>query len=192
VKLTAVQLDEYISKLTPEHLAAIRAAGPVALHDQIDAAAAESTATAEKVADGTGQTMGYVPRGEVDEWLRLGLLDAFAAWMQGEATTCRHAPTLASPKPVWTCAWRPRLIVCTRCIHLLPPADPITDATCDRCGHVCAGVDADDPIYCLTVVGGLVTFQAGVCTDCLPAWHEHARTYLRPKVNRRARRSRRR
>lgn len=193
MRINAVQLDEFLSELTtPGAVEVCVAAVPTALHDQIDAAAEHAIATVEAVAERTGQVMGYVPRSEVDEWLRLGLLDTFCAWVQGDATTCRHEPTLASPQPIWSCAWKPRLVVCGRCIPLLSLADEIADATCDRCGHVTNGVDAGDPIYTLTVVGGLVTFQAGVCTDCLPAYHEHARTYLRPKRNRAKRRKNRR
>jgi len=193
MRLNAVQLDQYLSKLTTSEAAsASRSVMPAALCDQIDAAAEHAITTAERVADRVGQPMGYVPRSKVDEWLRLGLLDTFCAWVQGEATTCRHEPTLASPQPVWSCAWKPRLVVCGHCIPLLSLADEIADATCDRCGHVTTGIDAGDPIYTLTVVGGLVTFRAGVCTDCLPAWHQYARTYLRPKLNRAKRRKNRR
>ena len=96
-----------------------------------------------------------------------------------------------SPQPVWSCAWRPRLVVCGQCIGTLAADNEVDDATCDRCGKVCAGVDAGDPIFTLTAVAGVLTYQAGVCTDCLPAWHEYHRTYLRPKVDRSRRRKKR-
>jgi hypothetical protein len=192
LKINAVEFDELLSKLTYESLAPLRDAVPTALHDQIEAAQTQALSTVEAVAEQTGQTMGYLPTRDVDEWLRLGLLDTFVAWVQGDATTCRHAPALTSPQPVWSCAWHPRLVVCGWCLPLLSAADEIADATCERCGYVTTGVDAGDPIYTLTVVAGVLTYQAGTCTDCLPRWHQHARTYLRPKVNRDKRRKKRR
>jgi hypothetical protein len=93
-----------------------------------------------------------------------------------------HAPTNHNPQPVCACAWKPGLVVCTYCIPM-PKAtyrcskrSATLDRTRDCCGHICAGVDAGDAIYPVTVWLGALAYQAGTCRDCrsdaAPPCHE--------------------
>ena len=82
-----------------------------------------------------------------------------------------HAPTHRRPEPVFSAAWRPGLVVCTQCLHLLGVTG-VADRTCDRCGHVCDGIEAGDPIYSGTVFVGELGYQFGTCGDCRPAVDE--------------------
>jgi hypothetical protein len=159
-----VPLDELLGRLTPELVAGIHHRAPTGLVDQLDAAARDSVAIIEAAEN---RPVRYVPRSSVDDWLRLGLLDTFLTWVSGNARVCMHAPDFRRPEPVWAAAWKPGLVVCTRCIRLLKVFGH-ADATCDRCGRVTDGVEANDPIYTLSVLLGGLTYQVGACRDCLP------------------------
>src|SRR4051794_40271824 len=98
----------------------------------------------------------------VDEWIRLSVIDTLLLWTHGNAKVCIHAPDPLRPQPVWTAAWRPGLVVCTGCTHLLKAVGD-ADKTCDCCGHVCAGTDFDDPIYPSTIWRGPLAYQFGTC-----------------------------
>jgi hypothetical protein len=101
-------------------------------------------------------------------WLRLALLDALATFMDGAADTCCHAPVPSSPQPVMAAAWRPGLVVCMTCTHLLPQRrGSAADRTCDGCGRVCAGTP-DDPIHPGLLALSILIFEYGVCNDCKP------------------------
>ena len=165
---TAVELDDMLAKLTPELLAQIRPHFPVpgAYVDQLRAAQAESIAAVEAAENGTAR---YHPSAGIDDWLRLALLDTLIAWTAGTAKTCLHMPDWRRPEPVWSAAWKPGLVVCSRCLYLLEVASAQIDRTCDCCGHVTAGVDAGDPIYPTTVWFGQLAYSAGACHNCRPA-----------------------
>ncbi len=136
-----------------------------ALADQVDAARTEAVALMELV---EGEPAQWTPRTDIEEWIRLGLLDTFIAWIDGHAKTCMHSPDPRRPESVFCCAWKPLLVVCTPCMPLLRAVGD-ADKTCDRCGHVCAGIEADDGIYTGTVWFGALAYQFGTCTDCRPA-----------------------
>jgi hypothetical protein len=162
--LNTVQLDDFLARITPEMLAAIRRAQPAGRMDQIDAAATEAVAIAEQAAAGNG-TARMMQHGDVPEWIRLGLLDTLIQFAAGTGRTCIHMPHIDRPQPVWSSAWKPGLVVCAACTPLLK-AVGVMDQTCDRCGHVCDGVEAGDSIYVLGAVLGPLTFTAGACGDC--------------------------
>ncbi|MDH6460888.1 hypothetical protein M2302_001054 [Micromonospora sp. A200] len=143
---------------------------PVGLVDQADAAATEAHAiladAAVRLADGKGKGMSA---GDLPGWLRLGLLDTLSAFAAGRATTCRHNPDATRPRPVLAAAWRPGMVVCPGCAHLLSlKHDPVADAVCDSCGRQCAGVEHDDGIYPGMVQLGPLIYQYGTCGDCRP------------------------
>ena len=166
-RITAPMLDELLGRLTPELLTELQAAMPAgyaALADQVVAAQAQSVELMEHVEN---DRVGWVRRTDVGGWIRLGVLDALLAWIDGTARTCMHMPDHRRPQPVFSCAWKPGLVVCVQCLHLLDVVGA-ADATCDRCGHICEGVYADDAIYTGTVWVGALAFQFGTCADCRP------------------------
>jgi len=159
-----------------------RALAPAGFVDQADAATAEALrlmAGAGAAVLGADEVEGVAVE-ETPEWLRLGLLDAFAGWVTGQAATCRHQPAAERPRPVLAAAWKPGLVVCQACAHLTAlPRGRARDRTCDACGRECAGLDHGDGIYPgLAQIGPLV-YQYGTCGDCRPA-ESHAAPRSRP------------
>lgn len=107
----------------------------------------------------------------VPGWLRLSALDAIASYLNGRAHTCPHLPRL----PVVAAAWRPGVAVCLQCMPVFHVADATVNATCDGCGHVCAGLP-DDPITPGIAQVGQLVFLYGVCRDCqrdVPGGSQH-------------------
>jgi hypothetical protein len=165
-RITAVELDAALGRLTPELLAELVAAAPpgfAAYVDQINAATAHSIS-----AHKGSERVELMARTDVDEWLRLGLLDTLIGWIDGRGRTCMHAPDYRRPEPVFGCAWRPGLVVCGQCLHLLDVVGE-ADRTCDVCGYICGGADAGDPIYVGTVWVGALAYEFGTCGDCPPS-----------------------
>ena len=87
--ITAVELDDLLATLTPEHVAMIKQHIPVAWTDQIRAAQQDTVALIETVEQ---TPVRHLPTSDVDEWLRLGLLDTLIRWIDGNAKTCLHMP----------------------------------------------------------------------------------------------------
>jgi len=161
-RLTAPQLDELLAALTPQQAAAIKNHIPTAWTDQIRAAQHDSVALMEKAEQ---SPVRYLPTSDVDEWLRLGLLDTLITWAAGTAKTCIHMPDPYRPESVWSCAWKPGLVVCTYCLHLFKLVGD-ADKVCDCCGRTVTGIENDDGIHTLTVWIGALAYQAGACKDC--------------------------
>jgi hypothetical protein len=164
----ALALDELLCKLTSEQLAALHAAVPPWFLDQADAAARDVRENwqAHHLAGGIEQFVG-LPTADYPEWVRLGVTDTLATWWLGRHTACMHDPHPMRPQPVHSAAWKPGLVVCARCAHLLAiPRNSATDRTCDGCGRVVAGVDDGDPMYPFAVNAGVLTYAVGACDDC--------------------------
>ncbi|MER7280488.1 hypothetical protein ABT369_39225 [Dactylosporangium sp. NPDC000244] len=150
------KLAEHVHKLLPVDAA-----------DQHGAANRHTRELASAIGDHLNSTRIEGGPDAVPGWLRLGVIEAWIGHCSGTADTCRHSPAIGSPQPVLAAAWRPGVIVCGRCTHLLPPVrNSVQDRTCDGCGHECAGVDADDPIYPSVVQLGSLIFQFGMCDSC--------------------------
>jgi hypothetical protein len=164
--LTAPALDDLLCQLTAEQKAALNRRANPALVDQLRAAQAESVALMELAENQPGGARA-LPHADIDEWLRLGLLDTLCKWVKGTARTCMHAPDPRHPQPAWAAAWKPGLIVCTHCLPLLKLFGD-KDRTCDLCGRICAGLDHGDGIYTMTVWFGGLAFSAGMCAECRP------------------------
>lgn len=135
------------------------------LLDQLDAAA-DQVYTGLERSSGT-EKMLHIPAPEHPGWIRLGLLTAFITWCSGKSATCLHDPHPMRPQPVAAAAWKPGLVVCARCQHLLElPKGSVKDRTCDSCGKVTAGVENDDPMWPIRVAKGPFIYLAGACRDC--------------------------
>ncbi|MEV7264185.1 hypothetical protein AB0N38_11600 [Micromonospora aurantiaca] len=154
--------------LSPQYaavLAAVRASTPVAMLDQLDAAATEATrAAVDAAALAGGGVLTASPPSAVPGWLRLGLLDALTRWTDGTAATCRHSPRPDRPEPVLAAAWRPGLVTCCLCTHLWRVGRE-ANLTCDGCGRVC---EPNSIHPAMAQLGGLI-FMYGTCTGCRPA-----------------------
>lgn len=161
-------LDELLCHLTPELLAEIRATAPAWLLDQAAAAVVETHRRrwAEEQS-GLAEGMFALPADQHPAWVRLGALDALMKWATGRNDTCMHAPHPMRPEPIVSAAWKPGLVVCDGCRHLLAVLqNSAADRTCDGCGKVVAGPDSGDPMYPFTVTCGHLSYLVGVCRDC--------------------------
>jgi hypothetical protein len=177
-RITAVELDDILgrlgaalARLSPQQRDELRASMPadiMACADQALAAQAQSVA-ATKLTE--GDRLGWIPRDDIDAWVRLGTLDALLGWLDGRGRTCMHSPSHHRPQPVFAAAWRPGLVVCAQCLHLLDVTGPAS-MVCDCCGRACEGTDADDPVFCGAVWLGELCYQWGACTDCRPSLEE--------------------
>lgn len=129
------------------------AAAAPALLDQCDAAVSE-VRRAFEVSGGR-----YVAPSELPHWLRLQVIDTLLAFLAGTATTCVHDPDAQHPRPIFAAAWKPGLIICAACGHLLQTHGD-ADRTCDLCGHV------GDAIWPVSLGLGPLSYFAGLCGDC--------------------------
>lgn len=161
-------LDEILCRLTPEQAETLRAGVPTWFRDQADAAADEiatNLLTAQQA--GIVGEAPQMPTHQHPAWVRLSVIDTLVKWWAGQNDSCLHAPHPMRPQPVCSVAWKPGLIVCGDCTHLLDiPRNSAADRTCDGCGKVTAGLEAGDPIYPFTVVCGVLSHGVGVCGDC--------------------------
>ena len=66
--------------------------------------------------------------------MRLGAIVTVAAWLADAIRTCMHSPTPQHPQPVFAVAWRPGVIACALCPHLLHVGmGTRAGRTCDLC-----------------------------------------------------------
>lgn len=161
-------LDDVLCDLTPETLAAVGDRFPTWYRDQARAASRQIITGLQNAAErGAVDHAADMPADQHPGWVRLSVLDSLVRWFAGTADTCLHGPHPSRPQPVASAAWKPGLIVCGHCTHLLgAPADSPIDRTCDACGHIVTGDDAGEPIYPFTVVCGVLMHAAGVCAGC--------------------------
>lgn len=165
---TALQLDELLRHPDAERIIAhLTAATPRWLTDQQNAASDDAGRILQLEAALLDTTAEHRAVADVPDWLRLDLLTTITAWTAGRAHTCTHDPHPARPQTVYAAAWRPGLIACGQCIHLvcLQPGSR-ADRRCDRCGRVTAGLDDGDGIHPIRLQYGPILYAAGACTDC--------------------------
>lgn len=163
-----VALADALASLTPEQCRDLaRVLGPSPYLDQYLAASADA-------ADALAQTAATWPTSRAVPWrpgdlpapIWLQLVATVVAWGAEGATVCLHNPHPRRPQPVWAAAWKPGLIVCGSCRHLLRlPRNGPADRTCDLCGHVCPDEDGQR-IAGVLVTYGPLTYSWGACPDC--------------------------
>lgn len=151
-------LDEQLVRLARDpaavrELLAVRAERDPAATSQL--LAAEAEVHNAMVAAGAEQ----LRHQEVSDWLRLGAVEALVNHLAGTASTCLHAPDPRKPLPIFAAAWRPGLIVCAGCRHLLALHGE-ADLQCDLCGRV------DGSVSSLLLSLGALVFLAGACRGC--------------------------
>jgi hypothetical protein len=165
--MNVAELDDLLCNLTAAEAGAVRCAAEAGFVDQMDAAQRDALAIAVAAIQPRAGLVQHVAPAEIDGWLRLGAVATLAQWFCGRGRTCVHSPDPRLPAPVFSCAWKPGLVVCARCLALLA-APRRVDNVCDRCGRPCAGVESGDAIVPLAVVVGALTYQAGACGECVP------------------------
>lgn len=171
----ALWLDEMMAEHPQEFDAIARAFNAelgVAVNDQGHAAQRD----ARRLLELMGREMRDVLRtdvrhGDVEEWVRLPMVETYVAWVAGEAEVCQHLADARGPQPAVAAAWMPGKVVCPRpaCVlRLSLPHGSEGDRTCDRCGRVVAGLAHDDGIFPSRIVYGPLVYMWGACRDCAP------------------------
>jgi hypothetical protein len=137
-----------------------------AFGDQVAAAAQHTEAAAGYLAAHADLLSGVIDAQTAPEWLRLSLADTLAAHLTGSARTCLHSPSPLSPQPIVAAAWRPDMITCRQCSHLLtiPPGSE-RDRTCDHCGIVGPPAPARE-VYAHVITAGPLAYLYGLCPSC--------------------------
>ncbi len=161
--------DEFLcSPNRAQVVAEVRRRIPTDQLDQLDAATRHvHRGMVATVVEGRAASIVALPPSEHSAWARLGALTALATWLAGQGSTCLHDPQPCRPEPILAAAWRPGLVVCSDCTHLLTlPRNSDADRRCDGCGHVCAGVEENDPIYRANLALGPLQYLSGTCTGC--------------------------
>lgn len=152
---TAVELDEWLAANQGFTVP------PSAYVDQTKAAQRDVIAEREQV---LGHKARWAPHAGLPEWVRLGMYDALLGWSEGTAATCIHQPNFGRPEPVYAAAWKPGVVVCAKCRHLLAVTG-VADTVCDGCGHECQGMP-DDGIMPVSAFVGALSYSLGVCMSC--------------------------
>lgn len=103
---------------------------------------------------------------EVPDAVLVSILHELMQWGAGRQRTCIHRPDPARPQPVLAAAWKPGVVVCPACTHLLRlPRGSVKDRTCDLCGHVAAGPPTD-PVLPVAAAYGPFVYLYGCCRGC--------------------------
>lgn len=148
---------------------AARAALPVGMRDQLDAASRATLASAlHRLLTIPGATGGDCVFTDLPGWLRLGVISVLMHYASGTGTTCLHDPGIDRPVPIFACAWRPDAYTCLACAAtLLPAPGSAADHTCDSCGRICTPGSFNAGITVSTHALGPLTYAYGQCPDCL-------------------------
>jgi hypothetical protein len=163
-----IAIDELLcSPDAPGQHAAERAALPVGLLDQYDAATkAGFNQEARRALVSPGTTTRDGSFAELPGWIRLGVSEALVRSVTRDGITCEHVAAVQGPAPVVAAASSPGAFTCRGCLPLLfPAAGTEADRACDRCGHIAAGA-LDDGLRLNSVCIGPVTFYFCICSSC--------------------------
>jgi hypothetical protein len=148
-----------------EIIQSIRATMPTWLQDQSDAAIGGTAAILDRISNIDNRKRAAKTDDEIPDWIRLGVLDTWVNYCIGSADTCIHSPVFHRPQPVFAMAWKPGLVVCGQCLHLVKAAG-VADKTCDGCGRICAGPEHGDGIYPGAIQFGPMAWHYGACESC--------------------------
>lgn len=167
----ALALDEFLrAPGLPATLDTMRArakdSGYAWLLDQSDAAARHTQEYLRDLAHTNDGQVLPVPVTAQPDWVRLPLLATLADWIAGKARLCTHSPDPRRPRPVVAAAWKPGLIACKACVHLisLAPRSP-KNWTCDGCGTV-VDPDNDGRVWAAVASYGMLAYHFGACVGC--------------------------
>lgn len=162
--MTPLELEDLLTGLAEEQLAQIKMDNPI-LEQMIRDGEERTHRLASEALNKPAvpvNTQGVIP------WVRLGLLDTWLGWIQDRDKTCIHNPTHRSTETALAAAWKPGLVVCLHCVHLLKMYGE-ADRTCDGCGRVCDELSADRSIGGISpvmVTLGSLIYQTGMCDEC--------------------------
>lgn len=124
----------------------------------------QQLAATEATVAAMGDAYGGASPTEVPMWIRLGLLSAATAWAAGKTRTCMHSPSPDGPVPGWAAAWKPGLVVCPACLHMLATGGGVEEYRCDGCGRI--SLPEDGGVRVASLSTGALTYRFGACPDC--------------------------
>jgi len=158
-------VDELLGAMTPRVAAALWLEVPVNARDQLDAASAETSQALRQLSAQLGGELHRPPAWTaLPAWFRLSVTDTLVSFAEGTGRTCVHA-TPHRAEPLFVAIWRPGLVVCSACRHLLAPRRGPDAHTCDGCGRVCPPTP-EEGVRPVTLQLGAFLFSTGTCPDC--------------------------
>jgi LSD1 subclass zinc finger protein len=100
--------------------------------------------------------------GDIPDSVGLRIVELLTEWACGSGIrTCVHGPHPSRPQPIVSALWRPGLIVCPRCTHMLRlPRGSVEELRCDLCTQIGESIHSD------CVVWGALTVLYGACPGC--------------------------
>lgn len=128
----------------------------------------QQLATTEATIAAMGDAQGAASADEVPMWVRLGTLSAVSAWVADQARTCLHDPRADGPVPGLAAAWKPGLVVCPQCLHMLATGGGVEEYRCDGCGRI--SLPEDGGVRVASLSTGALTYRFGACPDCWTAF----------------------
>ena len=90
-------------------------------------------------------------------WLAEQIRTLLAALVTGKGQICPHIGT--SPRVVHAAVWRPGVLACPTCRHLLDPG-PLEENTCDRCRTLTPNLNP-----AMAAIGPVI-LAFGLCDTC--------------------------
>lgn len=161
LELDALMCDPALAGLAE----AIARSAPVGWRDQHAAARSQAVRGNQRLRDaGVYRDGGRFAPGEVPDWIRLGLLRELVGWCHARGSTCMHSPRAQAPQPVLAAAWRPGLVICMHCPHLLRANSREQDRTCDGCGWIAP--EGSRAIHPGQTQAGPFCYVYGMCQGC--------------------------
>jgi hypothetical protein len=105
--------------------------------------------------------------GDLPDWLQAKIRTQTQAWTDGTVRVCTHDPRPGAP--VYMVAWKPELVTCPQCTHLLLVVTDHDQANrCDCCRRVTAGTE-EDHTYGAQATLGALTYSFAACSACRTA-----------------------
>jgi hypothetical protein len=166
------RVDSMMSEADPaEMIRAVRAARgalPARMVESFDSASRD---TYQRLAgtEAHGMSAARIPNdAPLPAWLRISIQETLLTWSTDRGRTCRHGPSLMRPVPVFSAAWKPWLVVCSECTHMLTVPGgrgSQEDNTCDACRRVATRAGGDIIQPAMVTVGPL-TYMFGACKTC--------------------------
>lgn len=172
LRILARQVDAMMSEADPGELMkgvrAVRARLPDLIRESFDSASRETYRRLEGAGAFGGRVAALTSDAPLPKWLRISIQETLLTWGAGRGRTCLHGPTMKPLAPVFSAAWKPWLVVCPKCTHMLTVRGgrgSEEDNTCDACRRI-ASRTGDDFLQPSMVTVGPLTYMFGACKTC--------------------------
>jgi hypothetical protein len=172
LRVLARQVDAMMSEADAgELMKGVRSAHarlPDLMRESFDSASRETYQRLEGAGAVGGRVAPLRSDAPLPKWLRISIQETLLTWGAGRGRTCLHDPTMERLVPVFSAAWKPWLVVCPECTHMLTVRGgrgSEEDNTCDACRRLVSRT-GDDFLQPSMVTVGPLTYMFGACKTC--------------------------